>query len=320
MSEARPPKLPNFFLAGAPASGTTSLHQYLRQHPQVYMSSIKEPTFFAAADMLGRNAFLRIIARDRTALRRYLEGEQGQGARYWVTEWNDYVALFRNAREQIAIGEASVSYFWLPSAAPAIKSKLPDARLIFLLRNPADRLFSWYLMKLERHPGLTFRDWFLEARDAGGDGGPTDDRHTLPLDGGWCVPHLLRFLEHFPREQVRIYLYESLHADAPRVLRDMFEFLGVDPDQRIDMSRRHNETVLPRFPGLHRIRRRLFGDTSVIWWLPTAARNALGKLYHRRRGALAIDPDDRRLVIDHYRDDILGTADIIGRDLSAWLR
>lgn len=313
-------RLPTFFVAGAPTTGTTSLHEYLRQHPQVFMSAIKEPTFFAAREMLARRDFRPLIERDRAALRAYVQGPQDQPARYWVSEWEDYVRLFRDVRDHTAIGESSVSYFWLPSAAAAIRERVPDARFIFLLRHPAERLFSWYLMNLERDPRLTFRSWFLAAKDAGGDGGPVIDRYTLPLDGGWCAPHLQRFLDAFPRERMRFYLYDAYRADARAVLRDMFAFLGVRPDHPLDLSRRLNETAAPRFPAVHRLRRRLLGHRSLTGWMPGRLRAAASRWYRRRRDDFTMAPADRQLVIECYGDDIRRTGELIGRDLSAWLQ
>jgi hypothetical protein len=312
-------RLPNFIVAGANTSATTSLYHYLRQHPQIYLSPIKEPTTFAAPDMLAIPAFREAIERDRAALRAYLAGPLDRVAQYWVTEWPDYLQLFRNVREEIAIGEASVSYFWLPGAAAAIRAKLPAVRLIFILRNPADRMFSWYLINLRKNPRLTFRAWFDEARQPGGDGGPGEGRYTLPLDGGWCSRHLQRFFDHFPREQVRVYLHESLSADAPGVLRDIFAFLGVDPAHPTDTSYRVNETLLPRFPTLERLRRRVLGGVSLTQWLPRPVGRALRRFYRRGRHSLTMDPADRRHVIDFYRDEIRRTADLLNRDLSSWL-
>jgi len=310
---ARPMKLPNFFLGGPPKAGTTSLHQYLRQHPQVYMNPIKEPTFFGTADLRSRDDFVATVERERAALRTYLEGPQLRPAQFWVTEWDQYVAMFRNVRDQIAIGEASVSYFWQPSAATAIRAKLPGARLIFVLRNPVDRLVPWYMISLRREPRLTFHAWLKRTMDGGIDRGPA-------VDAGRFATHLQRFFDHFPREQVRIYLHESLSADAGAVVRDMLAFLEVDPDYPIDVSYRHNESVVPRFPVLDRLRRRIIGNRSVISWLPAPAHRALREVYNRGRKDFLIGPDDRRMLNDYYRDEILRTADLIGRDLSAWLR
>ena len=317
MPETRVPKLPNFILAGAPTSGTTSLHHYMGQHPQVYMSPIKEPTTFAAADMLCHPDFRRAIERKKEALHAYLAGPRVESARFWVPEWNDYLRLFANVRDQTAIGEGSVSYFWLPGAARAIQEKIPDVKLIFILRDPTDRLFSWYLMTLQTEPQVKFRDRLQrELRETGGNS-PSLLRQ---FDGGRYATQLQRFVDLFPREQIRIYLYESFRADAQAVMRDIFAFLGVDPHHPIDMSHRHNETLVPRFPAVARLRQRILGNVPLSTWLPGPAGNALRNFYYRRKGDFAIDPDDRRMVIDYYRDEILRAEDLIGRDLSAWLR
>jgi hypothetical protein len=312
--------LPNFFIAGVPTSGTTSLYHFLRQHPQVYVSRIKEPTYFAAPDMQSRDAFLRVIRRDTAAMKAWLDGPQNEPARFWLTDWDDYLKLFRDADGERAVGEASVSYFWLPSAAPAIRAAVPRARLVFLLRHPAERLFSWYLMRRERYPRLAFRAWYLEAKDAGGDGGPQDDRHTLPLDGGRTAAHFQRFFDHFPREQIGVWLHESFAADPHAVLREIFAFLQVDSGHPVETTARHNETVVLRFPALDRLRRRLFGNAALARWLPPAAPRVAYDAYRRTRRHFSMDAADRQLVIGHYRDDILRTQDLIQRDLSAWLR
>jgi hypothetical protein len=317
MSDSHTAKLPNFILAGAPTCGTTSLHHYLCQHPQIYMSPVKEPTYFAAADMVKRDDFMRVITRDKTAFKQYVAGAMTESARYWVTEWADYQQLFKNVRQQIAIGESSVSYIWLPSAAHAIREKLPQARLIFMLRDPADRLFSWYLMKLKLEPRVTLRDR-LRREICDGDRGP--EGLLRQLDGGMYATHLRRFLEVFPREQIRIYLYDSYRTDAPAVLRDIFGFLGVSPAQPIDMTFRHNETLMPRFPVLHGWRQRFLGNTPLTRWLPVATQRTLHSLYNRPRGHQSMDPEDRQMVVAYYREEILRTQDLIERDLSAWLR
>ncbi len=312
-------KLPNFILAGAPKSGTTALYHYLRQHPQVYLSPIKEPTFFAADDILSQPDLRSKVEHQRAALRAYLAGSQLRPTHFLITEWDDYVQLFREVRDQTAIGEASVSYLWSLSAAAAIRSKLPDVRLIFVLRDPTERLYSLYLLNLRREPHLTFRDWVLQAMALHRDRSKGMNRYPIPLDSGLYATQLGRFLDIFPRNQVRIYLYESYRDHAREVVRDILAFLGVDPNYPIDMSHRHNETLLPRFPTLARLRPRILGNVSLSSWLPTPVVDALRKLYNRPKRSFAMPPADRRMVIDYYRDEILRTADLIGADLSAWL-
>jgi hypothetical protein len=115
-------------------------------------------------------------------------------------------------------------------------------------------------------------------------------------------------------------LYEDYRADARAVVRQILAFVGVDPAYPIDPSSRHNETAIPRSPLLERLRQWGLGGIPATKWLPLGAGRTLRQLYYRRRSDLVMDPADRALVIDHYRDAILRTGDLIDRDRSAWLR
>lgn len=328
---ARALTLPTFFLAGVPKAGTTSLYAYLRQHPQIYMCWPKEPTFFGATDVLADTRASPVEAESRKEVAEVQPHWRGSGTpesrwavvkgqdvpdrRWLVTKWNDYLELFRYRQEETAIGDASVDHFWLPSAAPAIHAKVPDARLVFVLRNPADRLFAEYAATLwsERRQ-RTFRNAFLEGLE-----GRDPWKWPRVLVGQYAT-HLARFSKLFPQRQICVLLYEDYRSNPQSVLRHIFRFLEVDPDQPIDLSRRHNEAIVPRFPRLHGLRRRFLGDTSLLTWLPEPARRALRCLYRGPRSVASMRPADRAAVIDYYREQILGTADLIGRDLSAWLR
>jgi len=309
-------RLPNFFLAGVAKAGTTSLNAYLSQHPQIFMSRNKEPWFFGTADLLAPpydDSVLAALQRDRAWLQSYLQGPQKSGIWRYVMEWNDYVRLFRDVKDEPVIGEASTGYFWLPGAAAAIRAKLPDARFAFMLRDPADRLFTLYLLNLWREPQISFRTWFYAVLEAS---------HLFPsiVGAGRYATHLERWTGIWPRERMRIYLYDDYRADPRAVLRDLLGFLEVRPDYPIDLSRRHNETSVPRFKYLHAIRQRMFGGAPPPRWIPAGARRLLHRLYRRRRDEVVLDPADRRIVVDYYRDEIGRTAAFIGRDLSAWLR
>src|SRR5438309_958815 len=89
--------LPNFFIAGAPKSGSTSLYHYLDQHPRIYLSPVKEPTFFGKEDLLSgwwRERTLRQIEKERPVLRSYLDGPMSEEKWLLVLDHNDYLRLF----------------------------------------------------------------------------------------------------------------------------------------------------------------------------------------------------------------------------------
>jgi hypothetical protein len=271
----KPPIVPNFFIAGAPKSGTTSLYHYLDQHPEIYMSPVKEPNYFASEIRLEHfSDRLRPRAeQDVAPLRAYLDGPL-RDKRFGglVTEWSDYLKLFRDAQGRKAIGEASVSYLWSESAARNIRRSIPDARIILVLRNPVEMVFSMYLHTVR---SLGKNHTFREAIEMGlaQRGGKIDFMHPF-LDMGLYHQQVQRYLDTFPQEQIRIYLYQEYQAEPERMLADIFRFLNVDPAFPPDLSKRYLEAGVPE----------------------------------------AIDPADRAFLTEFYRDDIAKLAGLLGKN------
>lgn len=229
--------LPNFFLAGAPKSGTTSLHHYLDQHPEIYMSPVKETNYFASEIRLERfSESLRPRAeQDAPKLRKYLDGDIRE-KRFGgiITGWSDYLKLFERAGVERAIGEASVCYLWSESAPANIAKRIPDAKIILVLRNPVETVFSMYLQSLR---GGAFTGSFAEALQMGvrQRGGPIDLMHPF-LELGLYYEQVKRFLETFSESRVGIYWYGDYK------LADIFRFLDVDPAFCPDTSKRYLES------------------------------------------------------------------------------
>ncbi len=281
------PAVPNFFLIGAPKSGTTSLARYLAQHPAVYVSPIKEPCFFAPEvvdfDPGARDHF----ERDAHALREYLDGPMREPReRGIVIDWNDYLKLFKNMRNETAVGDASVSYLASPGAAAAIHARLPHARLFAVLRDPAQRLFSHYrAARASRATTRPFVKWLDEQLRMEAEREP---RAGSAWAGHYAV-HLQRYLDVFPRTQLRTYLYEDYTVNPAAMLADIFGFLGVDPAAPVDFAQWHNVTATPR------------------------------RRWTRAPMPLVPTPPERARAIELYADDIRRLEPLIGRDLAAWL-
>ena len=307
---------PNFFVVGAPKAGTTSLYHYLDQHPAVYMSPIKEPCFFApeVVDLTPRAR--EIFTADAAALGAYLAGPiREKRSSGFVLEWEQYLKLFKNVRGETAVGEASVSYLGSIGAPRAIRERTPQGRIIMMLRDPADRLFSHY--EAARAAGTTGASF---VRWAAGQVVEEARRSTPwgPVWAGRYAVHVGRYLECFSPEQVRVYLYADYLRAPERVIRDVLAFLGVDPDHPIDTRRRHNVTLVPRWPTLRRTVIRPFG--RAIRAIVPAPRFATWArrwtLTERWRGPTA---SERAQVIEIYERDIRTLETLIHRDLSSWL-
>jgi Sulfotransferase family len=316
----RRPPLPNFLIVGTGKAGTTSLYHYLCQHPQIYMSPVKEPGYFAPEIRAGNlsEAMRRHVALQSQSLPAVLNDAKPCKPYGWIAaEWEDYVRLFRRANGAKAIGEATAAYLWSATAAANIHARLPDAKIVMILRDPAERAFSQYLHQLS--VGLTSASFraHLEACARGG------HRELSPLypflEIGLYYQQVKRFLDYFPRPRIRIYWYEEAWREPASFLADVFSFLEVESSWKPDLSRRSHQRRAPRSAGLH-----YFLKSSGLWYplkslVPARLRSPLRSVAFRRGPSLTMYPADRRYLIGYYRADIQRLSTLLDRDLSAWL-
>jgi hypothetical protein len=312
---------PNFFLAGTVKAGTTSLYHYLAQHPQIYMSPIKEPCFFAT-ELRPANfvpEFQPQMFREQEAAHRYLEGPMTQ-TRFGgpIVTWEDYLKLFRNVHGETAVGEASVSYLWSRTAARNIAKRIPSARIVLVLRNPADRAYSQYLQAVSAGQ---VRTSFREQIQASMRRGPESKFDVLNplLEFGRYFEQVQRFFQHFPREQVRVDLYEDYRANPKQTLADLYRFLEVDPTFQPDLTKRFLEPSVPQFITAAYFLKRYGVWQKIKRWSPKPIRPALKSAAVRKRASLVMDPADRAHLREYYRDDIGKLSALLGRDLRIWL-
>ncbi len=251
--------MPTFLLIGAAKSGTSAAYAYLRQHPEVFASELKEPGFFVFEGQAARFA--------------------GPGDRKFnrgcVTTLAEYEALFRKVAHQRAVGEASTIYLYRREASGRIQRYLSGIRLLAILRNPVERAYSGYryLVRdgLEHLP--SFED-ALEAEDGRVAANWQHIWHHTRL--GFYSVQLQRYFDLFSRDQIAIYLYEDFQANPLAVLRQMFGFIGVDPSFTPDISLKYNVSGQPRLRLLHAaLARPNAARTLVKGLLPAAMRRRL---------------------------------------------
>ena len=283
--------LPNFLLIGAGRCGTTSLYEYLRQHPDVFMSPVKEPRYFDNIEPRPRRPGPR--SRQRP-----------------VTDRAEYERLFAAAGDATAIGEASPTYIRDVAAPRHAAALIPNARVVAILRDPVERAYSSYLgMKHSgiRSPGTFEAALAEEARR--GDPGPLTGYVTYSR----YHEQLQRWYAHFPREQVRVFLYDDLRDDPFGLLAGLFGFLGVDPSFRPDVSRQYGRTGRVANPVLRSLWER--GAPLLPTWLHRRVRPRVTS--HVVRPPMR--EDTRARLRETFRPDVLELQALIGRDLSHWL-
>ncbi len=298
-------RFPNFLIIGAAKAGTSSVFSYLGQHPDVFASPAKEPNYFA-------------LAGQRPSFAGPGDSIINQAS---ITDLDRYQALFRGAGQAAAVGEASTLYLYAPGAATAIRQDIPGARIIAILRDPAERAYSSFLhlRRDGREPAASFEEALdLEERRI--------QQHWEHLWHytrlGYYYAQLQRYFEVFPREQIGVWLYDDLEADPARVLREVFAFLGVDPRFEPDMSIRHKVAGTPRSRTLHAVLTQPNpAKTLAKRLLPAGVRSHVyGALMQRnvQEHREHMRADTRRRLQALYRDDVERLAALLARDLCAW--
>jgi hypothetical protein len=218
MSEQR---LPDFFIAGQPKSGTTALWTMLNSHPQIYMSKVKEPNYFTVDNARPEG----------TDGRRWTSLDQ-TGTRKESLE--EYLSLFAPAGADQLAGEASTSYLWSQGAARRIAELQPDAKIIAILREPASFLRARHLQLLRsRHETETDFRKAVELDSARLEGRHVPDNSVWPMAliySDWVryVEHLRRHHDVFPKENVLVLIYDDYRRDNEATVSSVLRFLGVD--------------------------------------------------------------------------------------------
>ena len=190
---------PNLFILGAMKSGTTLLWKLLGSHPSIYMSTPKEPCYFV----------------EPTQLRNLHPFFWSQG--YWQSQ-ERYLQLFQSNNNELFAGEASVYYTHLPRAtgvAEKIRQFNPDARLIYIIRDPVERTISHY--------------WHGVIHS-------NEDRSLLRAiseerqycDVSYYAMQLMPYLDRFKSEQIKILTFEELIENPDETIKSIFRWLGLD--------------------------------------------------------------------------------------------
>jgi hypothetical protein len=290
---------------GAAKSGTTALHHYLKQHPEIFLSKVKEPRFFAfegqKLDFCGPG--------------------DSQYQKQIFANFDDYCDLFETVRHEKAIGEISPLYLSQPGTARRIAKRLPNAKLIAILRHPAERAYSQFLM--HRRDGNEPLKDFAKALEA------EEQRQRdnwLPIwfyrQRGFYFQQLSSFYNHVPPDQIRVFLYDDFVKTPINIIRDICQFLGVNPDFSPDMSYRPNVSQMPRFRLVNKILLQPHPIKSALEkFLPLTFRDRVrNRLLEINSAQTAPLPEKiRRQLIADYEPDILQLQKLIGRDLSPWL-
>jgi len=295
---------PDFFIVGAPRCGTTALHRYLADHPQIFLDRNRKEIHYFGSDLHhdGR-------------VRRYTQEE--------------YLRLFAHAPTGARVGEGSVTYFCSQKAASEIREFNPSAKIIIMLRDPVEMMYSQHgLLVFMGHENLTDFETALNAEEERKLGRNLPDRFFMRE---WVFyRHVARFAEHvsryfdvFGRENVHVIIFDDFVKDTASVYADTLRFLDVNPEFRTSF-RPVNAHPLPRSQLFQSFLNRqpailrtlavaLLGERLFLRsWATVRGLNTA------RRPRPPLDPDFRARLAAEFRPEVERLSELLGRDLTSW--
>lgn len=309
-------RLPNFFVVGAAKSATTTLHAIFDRHSEVYCPPLKEPGFFAddeAPQMF--DPFSRRPPFDGVS---YVDGAMSHFEQVaYIDDIEVYRKLYRRVGDEKVVGDFSTAYLCSAYAASRIKAFHPQAKVLMVLREPVDRAISHY--KMDRAIGLVsapFRDLIAAELAALSDHGKTAHWY---IRLGLYAEQVERYLAEFPKENVKIVLFEDIKKSREQTLRDIEAFLDVSPqvshhDVVVNKSERpRNARIVELIDALNlRPLVRRMAPRPLIKF----GKRMLYKPYTAEE--VIATKDDIATLREVFAPNVKRLSKLIGRDLSHW--
>lgn len=281
---------PNFFIVGMPRSGTTSMYTYLKQHPDIYLAVYKEPNFFC---------------KDLTQ------------SHYNVQEPELYDSLFTHAGDKKCIGEGSVWYLTSKIAAVEIKKFTPAAKIIIMLRNPVDMIYSLHglYVRTQNEDTADFQQ-ALEMQSLRMKGFSIPQNCYFPeglfyTEVAKYHDKIKRFIDVFTRDNIHVILFDDFSQNTAQCYRDTLEFLGVDTNFQAEFDLEKAAGII-RPIVLHQVRS---SHPEIKKKLSTK----LGLEAHKSPPRAPLPPELRSKLRSIFKQDIEKTSQLIDKDLTYWL-
>lgn len=283
-------------------AATTSLYTYLKQHPDIFMPKVKETKFF---NNFRKDKNFKL---------------QGKGLNK-ISTLKQYHSLFKNVKNEIAIGEASPSYIFDENCAKLIRQYLPETRIIAILRQPVSRAYSNFLhaKRADSEPERSFEEAF-EA----------DNKRIVEKKNpahyykakGCYYKQLKRYYNLFDKKQIKIILFEDIINNPTQTTQGIYDFLGVANIFVPDTSRKTNVSGKPKGIlgwGLMKLRHyNLLPNIQLSKHLPQFVIRLLFNAVYEKPERL--DEELKKdLTTKHFKSDILKLEKLIEKDLSHWL-
>ena len=281
---------PNFFIVGAPKSGTTNMSYYLMQHPQVFMPENLAPYYFARLDV-PQNYKREIISDEKK-----------------------YLNLFKNAKNCKVVGESSPVYLYCPHSALEIKNRFPNSKLIISLRNPIEIAYSEYFSL--KFMGFDQNRSFDELLDSSEEQLTRNEFHIDSLlEAGFYSKHIKRFQKIFSKNQIKIIIFEEYVKNTVPTINSILSFLGIKESITFDVTPKGAYKVPRNFASQKLMNNSTFRKAAKFV-IPTVTRQKIGERFLVKESSRPpLKQNQRKRLTQIYQDDVENLSELLGRNL-----
>jgi len=281
---------PNFFIVGVAKAGTTTLYEYLKNTNGIHMSPVKEPRYFLS-----------------------LKGEH-KTRKIQITDETKYLKLFSKVKDEKVIGEASSGYLQDPTTSKLIHEKVPNAKIIIMLRDPVQRAFSSYLMKKTNgQERRTFHQVIEDYMKLGKHDGINVDR---TISAGLYTSKVKRYVDTFGINNVKIVIFEEFIKDTFNQVKEVLNFLGINSEPPSNIGEVYNPYGEPKgkisemmlsSDFVYKIGTKLFPQ-NIGWYLKK-------KLFQKDKEKPELSKEDGMFLQKFYQEDIDNLEKMLCRKL-----
>jgi len=285
----------DFFIVGAPKAGTTSLYHYLNEHPQVEMSSQKEPDYFS----------------DKAIHQQGMYYDKKR-----VNTPDKYESLFVQ-KESVVYGEGSVSYLFYDNVAEDIKKYNPNAKIIIMLRNPIERAFSHYLM--DYRLGLvsdSFENIIAKKSKC-------KNAHLFYqqyIEVSKYAKQIQRYLDFFEKENILFIDYEEFKKNVSKSVDQAYNFLNISAEFSADVYTKYNAFVMPKNKGIRFIYSFVFLRRILTFLFPIGLVKNIKILLFKIDKKPKLLKETRIHLRKIFKNDIKKLEEVLGKDYSKWIK
>ena len=285
----------DFFIVGVPKAGTTSLYHYLSEHPQVEMSSQKEPDYFS----------------DKAI------NEQGMYyTKNRVNSLAKYESLFVQ-KESVVYGEASVSYLFYENVAEDIKKYNPNAKIIIMLRNPIERAFSHYLM--DYRLGL-ISDSFENIIAKKSKHKNAHLFYQQYIEVSKYATQIQRYLDFFEKENILFIDYEDFKKNVSKTVGKVYSFLNISAEFAADINTKYNTFTMPKNKGIRFIYSFVFLRKILTFLFPIYLVKNFRVLLFKTDKKPELLKETRSQLRIIFNDDIKKLEEVLAKNYSKWIK